>query len=520
MTEHDAQQVLLVRAVERQPASPIWTDEDRRHVTDAARRQLGPDASADTFIIARARLACAKIGSRRPALAGLIHSLQWRSWFAPLLLALACLAGAILDSASGPRVNILNPPLLLIILWNLFTYLVLAVNTITTRIRAARPSSTRLARSTANEEQQRSASHAPPENRVSSPGGWLQRHLLIPLATGQRWKTHGRTRDSSVATTFRDSWLRAAGPLYGQRALCLLHGGALAFALGALGSLYLHGLALEYRAGWESTFLSPPQVETFIHLLWGVASQISGIPLPDANALAMIRFPLHQGENAAHWIHLQTLTILLIVILPRLVLALLHGLRARQLARHFPLALDESYFRDLLRSQRGEAALVWAQPYSYHLDDTTRAGLNQLLQRAFDCPVKLHLQPPLALGEEDDLPHPPPGSRGAALAIAVYSLSATPEAENHATFLSILGKHLPAGTPLAVLVDESGFLARFGTASNRQETRRHAWRRILASRSNIPPLFVNLAANSPEHEAVNTLGAILDGTHQSIPAMP
>ena len=115
---------------------------------------------------------------------------------------------------------------------------------------------------------------------------------------------------------------------------------------------------LEYRAGWESTFLNPQQVETLTHLLWGPASLVSGIALPDANGLAAIRFPHNPGENAAQWIHLQTLTVLLIVVIPRLLLALWAREQSRKLSTHFPLSLDESYFRDLLRSQRGEAAKI------------------------------------------------------------------------------------------------------------------------------------------------------------------
>ena len=81
MTEHDAQQVLLVRAIERQPASSTWTDEDRLHASQEALRQTGPEAERSTFVIERARLACERLIARKPALGDLLHSLQWRGWF-------------------------------------------------------------------------------------------------------------------------------------------------------------------------------------------------------------------------------------------------------------------------------------------------------------------------------------------------------------------------------------------------------------------------------------------------------
>ena len=238
-----------------------------------------------------------------------------------------------------------------------------------------------------------------------------------------------------------------AAPLYSQRALTLLHAGALMFATGALASLYLHGLVLEYRAGWESTFLVAPQVETLTHGLWGLASLLSGIALPDAAGLEAMRFPQHPGRHAAPWIHLQTLTVVLVVIIPRLLLALWHREQVRKLRTHFPLPLDDTYFRDLLRNQRGESATVWAQPYSYTLSDAARAGLTPLLTPVLGSQIRLRLQPSLALGDEDDLPQPLPHIDGAQLAVAIFSASATPEAENHATFLATLARRLPAGLP-------------------------------------------------------------------------
>ena len=513
MTEHDAQQVLLVRAIERQPASSTWTDEDRLHASQEALRQTGPEAERSTFVIERARLACERLIARKPALGDLLHSLQWRGWFTPVALLVALLAGALLDSAGGNRINILNPPLLLIIVWNLFTYLVLAISAISAKMGRGRTGDT----SASAGKPGKSARHAASQDQEpAGTGGWLRRHV-VRLATGQGWKRTGRSREGSVANTFRASWFHAAAPLYSQRALTLLHGGALMFALGALISLYLHGLVLEYRAGWQSTFLNPQQVETLTHLFWGPASLISGIALPDANGLAAIRFPHNPGENAAQWIHLQTLTVLLIVVIPRLLLALWAREQSRKLSTHFPLSLDESYFRDLLRSQRGDAAVAWALPYSYHLSDAAQAGLSRLLQQALGGSVSLRLQPPLPLGGEDDLQSPLPGLDGASLAAAVYSLSATPEAENHAAFLATLARHVPAGLPLVALVDESGFRARFGADSDRLESRRNAWRRILASRSDIQPLFVDLAAE-PARDVLDGLDALLAASTRTMPA--
>lgn len=526
MTENDAQQILLVRTLERQPASATWTDDDRLHITQQALRQTGPDADPATFITTRAHLACERIFTRKPALAELLHRLHWRGWFTPVVMLVAALAGALLDAAGGNRINILNPPLLLIILWNLFTYVVLIGSALfgrrsgagAPRAHASHTSSgasaTGRGHETAGAEAGACARAMPTATEVpgapasSGPVGALRR-LVVRLATGQGWRPASRRREESLASAFTSRWFRIAAPLYGQRALTLLHAGAMMFASGALASLYLHGLVLEYRAGWESTFLGPQQVETLTHALWGLASLLSGIPLPDAAGLEALRFPGHPGVNAAPWIHLQTLTVVLLVIIPRLLLALWSREQARKLSTHFPLPLDDTYFRDLLRNQRGESASVWVQPYSYTLSDTARAGLTPLLQPALGSQVRVRLQPSLALGDEDDLPPSLPGLAGSQLAVAVYSLSATPEAENHAAFLVELSRRLPQGMPLLAIVDESAFISRFGHDTSRLDGRRTTWRRILASRSDVPVVFASLGAATQSDQVNEQLEHLL-----------
>ncbi|MDO4232734.1 MAG: DUF2868 domain-containing protein [Lautropia sp.] len=461
MTENEARQTLLVRAVERQPANDLWTDDDRQKATSDTHRRLGSGAAPGDFILTRAQHVVERLRNRKPEIVDAAEALRWRGWFSPLLIVVALIAGLALDAGAGQRINILSPPLVLILAWNIFSYLVLIVG------------------------------HFLPANEQ---GGWI-RQQLIRLATGQGWRS--RKQVDSILPKFRASWFQTASPLYAQRALSLLHTGAMMFALGALAGLYLRGLAFEYRAGWESTFLGAEQVHALIQWLWGPASLISGIALPDVAHLATLRFPASAGENAANWIHLQTLTVLLIVVLPRLALALWHHLRARRLAADFPLPLDDAYFLDLQRTQRGETGIVWVQPYSYSPSETSRDGLVRLLRHEFSNLADMRVLPSLALGDEDDLKAPLPGIAGAAIAVALFNLSATPEAENHAVFLKTLSGLLPQNLPFVAIVDESAFRARFGHDTARLDTRRAAWQRILDKHTGISPVFADLANTDP-----------------------
>lgn len=478
MTEHDARQVLLVRTLERQPPSDTWTDTDRQQATQEALRRCGPDAPQPVLVATRAAVALQRLDRRQPGLSEAVHALQWRPWIDRGLMLLALIAGLLFDAVgAGQRVNILNPPLLLVLLWNLLTYLMLAVNAVWPGARLI----------------QRTGLHG----------------LLMDLATrGSRRRKPPAANPDAASTPddsraallarFRPEWFRAAAPLHTERAFALLHAAALCFALGTVAGLYLRGLGLEYLASWESTFLRPEDVTWLVHALWGPASLVSGIPLPDLAGIIQLRHPTHPGENAAPWIHLQMLTVFMVVILPRLALTVLHRLRARRLGTQFPLTLDDGYFHALRRTARGETQVAWVQPYSYTLAESSRNGLQQhLRQEAGD--TTIDLRPSIALGAEDDMRAPLPGIERAALAVALFNLSATPEAENHAVFLDTLARLLPPNLPLHVIVDEGPFRARFGADSARLDSRRNAWQKILATRSDLRPVFIDLGV-PPAHQ--------------------
>ncbi|MEO8280906.1 MAG: hypothetical protein ABI564_14505, partial [Ideonella sp.] len=143
MNVEQARQVVLVRAVEsdaRPAATPdaatspasIWSAADSEWADDAALRQLGESATAELFLIERARLATDRLAERDPTMA-MLNSAGSRhgnsSLAVGLLLVFALISGLATD-ALGPsrQVNLLAPPLLALMLWNLVVYLVLLVN--------------------------------------------------------------------------------------------------------------------------------------------------------------------------------------------------------------------------------------------------------------------------------------------------------------------------------------------------------------------------------------------------------
>jgi hypothetical protein len=274
---------------------------------------------------------------------------------------------------------------------------------------------------------------------------------------------------------FAKLWVARGARLSTLRAETVLHAGAAALALGLIAGLYARGVVLDYRVAWESTFLSPGAAHRLLSFLLAPASKLSGIGLPDAAGFAALQAAhgdTAPGAPAGPWIHLIALTLLLFVVLPRTALALGCGARAAARARRFTLALDTAYFQRLLRLQRGAAAHVEVWPYAWTPSPQATLGLQALVARTFGARVALQIAPTSAFGTEDDALAVP---EAVTHAIALFELSATPEAESHGRFVRQLIHAAPASAAVVVMVDETAFRQRFQGAPERLGQRREAW---------------------------------------------
>ena len=477
MNETDARQVLLVRALETPPGVPQWQEEDRDWASRTAASVIGERASTEQFVARRAALAIERLESRTPSVRRALDSLAWRGWVTPVLIVAAFLVGLVVDAASADRrINILAPPLLMLLCWNLVVYLLIAGAWAVALVRGA-------------------ASDAAPFERPSGP---IARRLSRLAGATLGNKLHGAP---APLTRFVAEWMRASAPLTAARSHACLHWAAAALACGALAGLYARGLAFQYLAGWDSTFLDATTVRRLLGIALGPASLLTGLQLPDVGHLETLRFSAGPGENAARWIHLQAVTIGLFVIAPRIALAAVAGWRANRMARRFPLALVDPYFRGLDRRHRGVAARVQIVPYSFTLPDSGRRAFERLLGRVYGDDTVVEIAPPVALGDEDGLALRWRQDPGATLVAALFSASATPENETHGAFLAELDRAVAGRVPLAVVVDESAFRRRFGAGSERVDSRREAWRKLVEARTGSAPLAVSLDPQAGDESA-------------------
>ena len=472
--EDAALEAIAMRVAERPGNAPSrWSDDDRAWASRAAAAIVGEGATAEAFLIQRARLVISRFGERSPALPKAISALQWRPWIAVALTVLAFVVGALLDEIGGAhRVNLLAPPLFGVLAWNLAVYALLAVG----RFR-----------------------------RGSSPQAGPLRAWVIRLAAAPL--RHRRGDSESAIATLATDWLALASPLYRARGARVLHFAAASFAAGLIAGLYVRGLVFEYRATWESTFLDASAVRALVAFALSPGALFTGIAIPSLSEIAAIHAPA--SENAGRWLHLMAATVTALVIVPRMVLGLVALMAETRARRGLELPLDEPYFARLLRDFRGHPVRVVVAPYSYTMGSAAGIGLDRLLRAVFGPHTAVTILASTPYGGEDALTLPLKAGEPAAV-IALFTAAATPELEAHGVFLERLVEAVAPGTSPVALVDESALQERWSADPARRATRRASWRTVADDRG-VACAFAALAGFDPA-EASGELERALGGS--------
>lgn len=459
MNEAEARQTLLVRAFEDPLAAP-WSAADRDVVSRESASACSEATPPDRLIAHRAALAVPRIVAREPLARAALVATTWPAWAAPGLWLLAFGLGLAMDGLGNARhINLFALPLLAMLAWNLVVYVALAVNAMRSH----------------------GGMDAPP---------WLRR-VRLP-GTGRL--TPGLQR-------FVADWAGASLHLQAARLAGWLHTGAALVAVGAVVSMYARGTFFEFRAGWESTFFDAATMHRLVTWLLGPAAWASGVALPGPQEFATLRLSAGGGEIAARWIHLLAITAVGVVVLPRALLAALAAWRADRLARDLPLALDDAYFRHLLRGRGGPPRPVQVLPYSYQVPQDALADVQDAIEAVVGGAITLQLSVAAPMGDDDEDAAPfalaPTGAPPAAV-VALFAATATPERETHGVFMERLAAQAGPRTRLIMVVDESGFRRRFGGAegSARLQQRRAAWEK-LGLELGTTTVFAGAAAGEP-----------------------
>ncbi len=280
MNSRHVSKILLIQALEQSdPQARYISHSTRQRATQHAKKRSSHEPPSSTessiqFFTNRAESLWNFLSTSYPMITESFRGAQ--ATIPYTIVAIPAFAAGLLINGLGTsqRVNLLNFPLLILLLWNIGTY----ASTILLPLLG---------------------------KDLTGP---LLRHLSKGFATATEWLGKGpwpkialpgrADREWILQSTerFMNLWWRHCHPIIISRVRHLLHIGAACLALGIILSMYVRGLVLDYQATWESTFLSAAQVHTVLHGLLGPAAWLLGFPFPPAEDLAHLQAP---GQGSA-----------------------------------------------------------------------------------------------------------------------------------------------------------------------------------------------------------------------------
>jgi hypothetical protein len=496
MREPALRSILLVKAVEETDREGMLiAPADRAAATREASRADGGGERTSTssagpvppqagrLLARRAEALQRRLAARFPFVESVLALAGGPRWITGIALVVSLLLGLLLSALDGTkRINILAFPLLGLVLWNMIVYLALCVRSLRAWARGRARAPSPLARTLAH-----------------SAFGRLQRFAARSAAFNAPL--------AEALSRFAREWYDAAKPLLFARATRLFHLCAAVVALGLIAGLYLRGIALDYRAGWESTWLDAAQAHRILSVAYGPASWLTGIPIPDAARLSATRWEGERGgESAAQWMHLLAATALLLVVLPRLALAFVDTLVVWRRAHAIPMPASlVPYFRVAFGAVEGAVSrgIIAVVPYAYEPASAAIAALKHLLPAALGSTLAVDVRAPVRYGDEEAFLRAL-ADRDASIADAVtllFSMASTPEEENHGSMIVGVRDGLArSGRPaqLLILVDERPYAARMAAQAGyaaRLDERRRVWEGFVAARG-LRVCFVDLDERS------------------------
>lgn len=474
LSESDARDVLFAEMLEKRAGGDgRWSAGDRDAATRDAKRLAGEGVYIRDFLPLRARLVAARL-HEDPADAFGTTAFRRSGLVLTIILGLAALlSGMFTDylATEGARINLLAPPLLFLIIWNLAVYLLIILKPL-------------MAGSTSRQ--------------LLSVREFLSRGLL---------KAAGSSAISVEAGTAlflpQCRWLVARA----------LHIAAILFAAGLLAGMAVRGIGTAYHVGWESTWLAskPEAAHTVLSMVYGHLPFCP--PVTDVSSVAALAFDAQTASavDAAPWLLRLMCLLALVIILPRLLLTLKCTVGLAATRRRVRINLESPYYRSIL-----SVSDVPAVRTTIIVDSTD--AVDDLPAHWHDLKAKLRTAEPDSGNVDLQTDSAWNGTTSEVLAavkpaiihrlLLAFDPSSTPEVEVHGTTMETAAfwcasKQSPA--PIVVL-DLSRINGRFGRGSPAAGSRTALWQTFAAERG-----LRTMAADMSIPEDVDHICTLLSG---------
>jgi hypothetical protein len=220
----------------------------------------------------------------------------------------------------------------------------------------------------------------------------------------------------------------------------------------------------EYRAVWESTLLGESEAKAFFETLFKPASKVLKVPVPLDQIAGMHRTlgKVEKPAPALPWIHLYAGTLLVLIVLPRLLLAGLGAARCcRVIAQPARALLWGGYLRTLLRAVEGGSERIQVLVHAIEPTANHREVWDRGVRERFGGMARAEYVR-IPAGEEDEFAAA--WQPVCANLVILFNMATTPEAEVQRRLVSdvrqrLLTKH--AEPELIVLLDGTSLAGRW-----------------------------------------------------------
>ena len=466
LTEHQAQQITLVRVLEQtQNNGAIWSAGDAHEATRAARDLVGAKASFAEFVARRAQWVLEEVSRRSPDRAIQLRQPRWPFVAAQVLAVFALASGFMTDLLATNlmhpgQINVIELPMVLLIVWNLAFFGWFFVKWVARLFKRGKQ---------------------PIGPVIELIGKWRASESL----------GFGGKRQRPWADSFKHDWSQLSGPLDTARLKMAASLGSMMFTLGAVAHLIYRAAFDHYTAGWKTTLTSSidaSAVHTIVSWVLAPGSYFLNRPIPDVRHIESLRMPPSLGEGAENWIWLYFASVLAWVVIPRLYLVALNGFVRWRMRRNFPLPMNGAYFTTLRAAWRGQRIGVSVVPFRYELSPALRGNLSTMLARIYGLAVDITIDQPVLMGTDGQDWKNPVKREGHVAVIVIFNLAATAEADAHGAVLQALRKAIEDGTPVVPIVDTGAYRQ---DDAERFRQRCNQWSQIL-DKMKFKPLFLDL----------------------------
>ncbi len=304
-----------------------------------------------------------------------------------------------------------------------------------------------------------------PGSKANGRGGWLAELLAHGVS---RFGIERVENENTLAVTVRKRFEELAWPLAWRRLQMRLrlwlHVAAALMAIGGATALYARGWSHEYRAVWESTLLGENGARAFFKTLFKPASAALRTPVP-LDQLAGMHRTGGKAEKAAPalpWIHLYAGTLLVLIVVPRLVLAGIGAARGGRAVSSRARSLSwGGHLRGLLRAVEGGDSPIQVLVHAIEPTAAHREIWDRGVRGRFGGMARAeYLRIPA--GDEDEFAAA--WQPVSAQLVMLFNMATTPEAEVQRRLVSdvrqrLLTKH--AEPDLIVLLDGTSLTGRW-----------------------------------------------------------